>query len=111
MSDKRFEVEYTAGPAEFLCLIHIADYVVTNSFHATAFSIIYQKQFVVFLHTNRGARLRNILRIYGLEDRLSQKGKTISVDTPIDWKEAERKAENAKKTSKAFLMEHVKRNI
>ncbi|NBI64457.1 glycosyltransferase [Clostridiales bacterium] len=111
VTDKSFEVEYTAGPAEFLGLIHKADYVVTNSFHATAFSIIYQKQFVVFLHTNRGARLRNILRIHGLEDRLSQEGKNISVDTPIDWKEAERKAENAKKTSKAFLMEHVKRNI
>lgn len=110
ITDKSFEVEYTAGPAEFLGLIHKADYVVTNSFHATAFSIIYQKQFMVFLHTNRGARLRNVLRIYGLEDRMRQKGKAISIDTPIDWKQAERKAENAKQTSKAFLLEHVRLN-
>lgn len=111
ITDKSFEVEHIAGPAEFLGLIHKADYVVTNSFHATAFSIIYQKQFMVFLHTNRGARLRNILRIYGLEDRLRQGGKAISIDTPIDWKEAERRAENAKKTSREFLMKHVRRSI
>lgn len=111
VTDESFEAERTAGPAEFLGLIHKADYVVTNSFHATAFSIIYQKQFMVFLHTNRGARLRNILRIYGLEDRLRQEGKPISIDAPIDWKEAEKRAENAKKTSKEFLMKHMRRNV
>ncbi len=107
--DENFEVVPAAGPAEFLGLIHKADYVVTNSFHAAAFSIIYQKQFMVFLHTNRGARLRNILRIYGLADRLRQEGKNMDIDAPVDWEEAERRAEKAKETSKAFLMEHVGR--
>lgn len=32
-----------AGPAEFLGYVRGADYVVTNSFHATAFSLIFQK--------------------------------------------------------------------
>ena len=38
----------TAGPLEFLYLINNADLVISNSFHATAFSIIFQKEFYVF---------------------------------------------------------------
>ena len=37
----------SAGPAEFLSLIDGADFVVTSSFHGTAFSHIYHKQFAV----------------------------------------------------------------
>ena len=37
-----------AGPIEFLSLIKYADYVVANSFHATAFSIIFQRPFLTF---------------------------------------------------------------
>ena len=36
------------GPDVFLSLIKNATFIVSNSFHAVAFSIIYQKQFVVF---------------------------------------------------------------
>lgn len=43
--DVGFEADYISGPSEFLGYIHNADYVVTNSFHAIAFSIIYQKSF------------------------------------------------------------------
>ncbi len=105
--DENFEMESVAGPAEFLGLIHNADYVVTNSFHMTAFSIIYRKQFVVFPHTDRSARLRNILRIYGLEDRLYREGQDISIDASIDWKEADRRAGKEKQMSKTFLMKHL----
>lgn len=111
MTDKTFKVERTAGPAEFLGLIHNADYVVTNSFHVTAFSIIYQKQFVAFSHMSRGARLRNILRIYGLEDRLYREGQDINIDAPIDWEEADRRAEKEKQASKHFLMKHLEEEI
>lgn len=36
-----------SGPIEFLSLLKGADYVISNSFHATAFSLIFQKQFCV----------------------------------------------------------------
>ena len=34
------------GPQEFLYLMNSADYVVTDSFHGVAFSLIFEKQFV-----------------------------------------------------------------
>lgn len=55
--NKQIIVEVGAGPAEFLGYIHYADYVLTNSFHAMAFSIIYQKKFLTFGHSTRNARL------------------------------------------------------
>ncbi len=43
MNDKRFEELYALGPAQFVYLIHHAAYVLTDSFHGTAFSVIFRK--------------------------------------------------------------------
>lgn len=58
-----------SGPAEFLGWFKHASFVVTNSFHATAFSIIYQKPFYTVPHSTRNARLESILKLTGLESR------------------------------------------
>lgn len=44
VSDRSFHEE---GPLAFLWLIDHAEFVISNSFHATAFSIIFHKQFLV----------------------------------------------------------------
>lgn len=59
-----------AGPEEFIGLIRNAEYVVTSSFHATAFSIIFRKKFISALHSTTGARVRSLLTNLGLEDRI-----------------------------------------
>ena len=48
------------GPSEFLTIIKNAKYVITTSFHATSFSIIFQKQFVS-LKIGEGNRLSSLL--------------------------------------------------
>lgn len=58
------------GPGEFLTLFKNANYVVTNSFHGTVFSILYKKQFVCTLHSTRGGRVYDLLTSLGLEDRI-----------------------------------------
>lgn len=51
--------------------IATADFVVTDSFHGTAFSLIFNKQFVVIGNVARGmARFTSLLRQFGLTDRL-----------------------------------------
>lgn len=57
-----------AGPIEFLSYIENADYVVSNSFHATAFSMIFNKRFATFpLNTqpNKG-RMIDLIHSVGL---------------------------------------------
>ena len=67
-SDRCFDQE---GPAAFLWLIHHAEFVISNSFHATAFSLIYQKQFVVFnRNENINTRMKDLVQLVGIEDRL-----------------------------------------
>lgn len=63
-----YRIDY--GPEEFLYLIMNAQEVYTNSFHGTAFSIIFHKQFYV---KSNNMRLLNILNILQLSNRVINK--------------------------------------
>lgn len=56
------------GPLEFVQLIANADYVVTDSFHGTAFSLNFSKQFYSFYKREGGRDLSDNRRIYDLLD-------------------------------------------
>lgn len=72
--DLREHEYYSAGPAEFIYLIHHADAVFTDSFHAAVFSIIFKRNFVVFDRVedgrSMGSRLRTLLGKFNMEDRM-----------------------------------------
>lgn len=60
------------SPNGFLGLIHEADVVFTDSFHATAFSIIFNKNFIVFNregHTEMAERIKTVTDLFGCSDR------------------------------------------
>lgn len=59
-----------AGPGDVLSLFYYADFVVTNSFHGTAFSINLNKQFFVYYPSNFSTRISSILDLCGLKQRL-----------------------------------------
>lgn len=102
-SETGFHMEYTAGPAEFLGYIHKAEYVITSSFHMIAFSILYEKQFLVFAHSHLGERTQNLLHVHGLEDRMYQEDGSSDIDDPIDWHEVKRRTEKQVQASEDFL--------
>lgn len=58
------------GPREFVGLLCDASYVVTSSFHGTAFSIINQKNFYTVVHRAYGSRMVDLLKKLGMQDRL-----------------------------------------
>ena len=60
-----------AGPIEFLSLIYGAEVVIASSFHAAAFSIIFNKDFYVFplLGHHNSSRITDLLQMLKLEDR------------------------------------------
>jgi coenzyme F420-reducing hydrogenase beta subunit len=64
------EAFYTADAGEFLGLMEAAEYVITNSFHGTVFSILYEKPFVSMLHSDTGSRTEDLLKELGLESHL-----------------------------------------
>ena len=62
-----------SSPEDFLALIRDAKLVVTDSFHGTAFSVVYQKPFYSFCTkdaSTRDARIDTLLSKIGLEDRM-----------------------------------------
>lgn len=106
-SDQDFIADYEAGPAEFLGYIHKADYVVTNSFHGTVFSIIFQKSFMAFGHSCFGARICNVLQILGLEERLYRPGSLPEIDAVIDWENVKRRTKEYVRLSETFLIKNL----
>lgn len=74
VEDKEALVENVtdAGPAEFLELFEKAAYVVTNSFHGTAFSVNFGKPFytVAPKRKDNNSRQQSLLGMLALEDRL-----------------------------------------
>ena len=59
-----------AGPQEFLGYFENAGFVLTNSFHGTIFSIIFQKEFYSILPQNSSSRIRDLLARLSLSNRL-----------------------------------------
>ncbi|WP_294593310.1 polysaccharide pyruvyl transferase family protein [uncultured Bacteroides sp.] len=76
---------YFANPGDFLSLVNYADYVVTNSFHGTAFSVNLNKQFIVYLPTGFGTRIKSILGLCHLENRLLQSSEVIADEMMNSW--------------------------
>ena len=63
---KSDEVLSDIGPLEFLSLIKGADAVITTSFHGTAFSIIFEKEFYSIVNSSFASRVNNILQQFEL---------------------------------------------
>lgn len=59
----------TASPIEFLSLIKDAEYVITTSFHGTAFSIIFEKQFYSINLEKISGRVQTLLSQMDISDR------------------------------------------
>jgi hypothetical protein len=96
---------------EWLKSIYYADCVITDSFHGTVFSIIFNKPFVVVANPERGtARLKDLLSKFGLDNRIISKLLPESMETlyeEVDWKSVNGRVSQLKKESLAFLQESL----
>ena len=66
-------LKLSVGPREWLGYIHNAEYVVTNSFHGTVFSILFGKKFFAEVSDKVNpstSRLMTLLSMFGFEDRI-----------------------------------------
>ena len=85
-----------------------ADFVITDSFHACAFSIIFKKQFIVVGNKERGlARFKSLLKMFGLEERLVDENVDVNTLQPIDYNKVYNLYGQLKKKSLLFLSENL----
>ena len=96
---------YNTGPAEFIWLIHHAEYVCCDSFHGTAFSIIFKKNF--FTVPSIRTFLSNMYRVTDLLDILGLNERYIETDIfpqmEIDYKEVNANLEKEIEKSRKYL--------
>lgn len=86
------------SPSDFLNFFKYASYIVTESFHGTAFSLIFEKPFVCVSNRTNDERLNNILTLVGLKDRYMKLGElqTYDLKQEIDYEiVTEKKAKRA----------------
>lgn len=96
---------HSASPNEFLGYFNNAAYVITNSFHGTAFSIIFEKQFFVECSEANfqvSSRIRSIIDSTGLENRYI-KNIEDSINSTIDYQMVNKKIEENRKLSLQYL--------
>ena len=73
-------------PKEFLSYLKKADFIVTDSFHGTVFSLIFKKRFATILPPKNDARNRDLLKLFNLEDRIINSQDNVgSVNEVIDF--------------------------
>lgn len=71
---------------EWLKCFYDASLVITDSFHACVFSIIFQKPFIAIGNQERGmARFQSLMKLFGTEDRLITTYDTKLTFKEIDW--------------------------
>lgn len=75
------EVIWDASPIDFVKFIKNAAFVCTNSFHATAFSIIFNKRFCVVANKVRNSRMTNVLEKTGMEKRIIYQSDKVSIES------------------------------
>lgn len=103
--DKHF---FHATPDLFLALIANASYVVVSSFHGTAFSINFNKDFISVAPDRFSSRLDGILGMTGLESRKVSDVSDVTdnlINKPIDYSKANEKIKIEREKSISFLKE------
>lgn len=102
------------GPAEFLWLIKNAKFVITDSFHATAFSLNFNTPFYTMLRNdendkiNMNSRIYSILEIVGLTDRIiDSKTALENLNYSIDFKEANSRLQKRREQDRKFFSDSL----
>lgn len=113
--DKKFgDVQlYDVDSKDFVNLIRNAEYVLTDSFHGTVFSILNHKKFITFNRFSggkgsRNSRIDSLCTLLGLNDRRFNKDICSEVDREIDYTNIDKKLKEFRNDSIEFLKDALK---
>lgn len=111
---KHFILSKTTGPDAFLRYMNRATYVVTTSFHGTAFSIVFGKQFAYINlpnHDSGDDRTSFLVDELGLRDRFITVGELgrATLDASIDWEAVYGRLATLQANSLAYIDRNLER--
>lgn len=97
------------NPEDVVKYIKDAAYFLTDSFHCTAFSIQFQKNFMTFYRFavgakgGRNSRIDSLFNVLGVPRSHIYNGNISMVDAPIDWTAVDSKLCSFREESVKFL--------
>ena len=99
----------TSGPLEFLNYFKNSTCILTNSFHGTVFTIIFQKNFFVILPPKRPERIKSLLNIFGLNNRIIYSFDDLEkyIDKIIDYEKVVDILEKERNKSLLFFKNNI----
>lgn len=100
----RFGKGMPIGPSEFLYLLRNAEMILTDSFHATVFSIIFHKKFITFNRTglNMNSRIKSLAELTELDGHINQYNE-FDCEFGFDFIKVEKLLHEEQKNSISFL--------
>ena len=110
------ENPYNIDPSDFLNLIRNAAYVCTDSFHCSAFSLLYRRIFFTFRRYSRktklstNGRLDMLFKMTGIKDRIFQGNEDVlkCLNMKIDYDMVHQKLKKFRKDSFDYLSRAIK---
>ena len=100
---KGIDINAKKDPWSFLTYYKNADYVVTDTFHGSIFSVIYRKQFISI---QRGKdKVSDLLERLQLSSRLVEDNEELSMalEAPIKWESSEHALKELREKSFRYL--------
>lgn len=94
---------------EWLSLIAGARFVITDSFHGCAFSILFNKPFFAFINENRGSsRFYSLFESFELQDRVIKSASDVSLGKQVDWARVNEILSRRREASREFLISNLR---
>lgn len=97
---------FSPKPEDFVSLIANAEYVITNSFHGTVFSLIFHRNFYceTQYRDKKNKRIEDLLKDVGCTNRImTNEGRIDEQNDRIQWNVIDERIENMRKKSMEFL--------
>lgn len=104
---------YRVTPMDFVALLNEAEFVLTDSFHGTLFSIILEKNFITFYRTKPSSvisthsRIDSLLEKFGLQKQLFDKDIFKQINERIDFSKVSVVVEDFRRKSRNLLLQHI----
>ena len=95
------------SPVDFISLLRKASYVISNSYHATAFSLIFHREFCVVKRTEKlNIRMSSLLDDMNLSERMVEEYSPALLN-PIDYSKVDALLATEIYRSKAFIYDAI----
>ena len=104
---------FASGPISWLSKIKNSDFIITDSFHGLAFSLIFHKNFIVLCaNEKKFARLHSLLKLVKLEERFFRskddlQNRLAVIHSDIDYKSVDKILAVERNKSLAFLKNNI----